>query len=491
MQEALTYDDVLLLPQYSEILPSQTNLETKLSRNVALGIPLVSSPMDTVTEHGMAIAMALAGGIGIIHKNFSPEEQAEEVQMVKRFENGFIIDPLTVSGDDTVEKVYKIRTSKGYKKVPVVNKRGQLIGLVTESDYFWPDDKGQKVRNVMTRVKDLTTAPYNTSLQKANDIIRKKKLRILCLTQKNGKLEAIVTRKDLEKNEIYPDSNKDSGKRLRVGAAVGVGKDMMDRARALAMAGADVLVVDTAHGHSRGVIEAIKKLKKEPALKNIDIIAGNVATSEGAKALVEAGADAIKVGVGPGAICTTRVIAGIGVPQLSAILNAVEGRGKAKTIPIIADGGIKFSGDIVKALGAGADCVMVGSLFAGTEESPGDTEYYGGRMYKAYRGMGSIGAMRRGSKDRYGQGSVNDSAKFVPEGIEGRILYRGHVETVLHQISGGVRAGMGYVGAKTIPHLQQKAQFVKITNAGLRESHPHDVEITKEAPNYLKTAVME
>jgi len=486
MQEALTFDDVLLAPNYSEVLPAMVSLETKFSRNVPLRSPLVSSPMDTVTEHKMAIAMALGGGLGIIHKNFSAAEQAVEVELVKRFENGFIPDPVTIDPDKTVDAVYKIRKEKGYKKIPVVNKRGQLLGLVTDLDYFWPDDRRKKVRQVMTKIKDLITTTEQTTLKRANEIIRTKKLSILCIVTKAGKLHAIVTRKDLEKNETYPNANKDSEKRLRCGAAVGAGKDAIERARALVVAGVDVLVVDTAHGHSKGVLETIQALKKDSVARVVDIVGGNIATSSGAQALVAAGVDGIKVGVGPGSICTTRVVAGVGIPQITAVMNAVSGRGKHGAIPVIADGGIKYSGDIVKALAAGADTAMIGSLFAGTEESPGETEFYAGRMYKNYRGMGSLGAMSRGSKDRYAQSSVTDESKLVPEGIEGRILYRGPVEATLYQLIGGIRSGMGYLGAKNISQLHKSASFVKISNAGLIESHPHDVEITKESPNYRR-----
>lgn len=483
MQETFTFNDVLLVPQYSEIVPADAVLEGRFSRNIPLRVPFVSSPMDTVTEHRMAIAMALAGGLGIIHKNLSIDEQAYEIKLVKRFENGFITDPVTVTPEAPVSAVREIEDRKGYKKVPVTDEKGRLLGMVTRIDYFWPDDKHKKVKDVMVPVSGLVTAPANTSLRKANDIIRKQKLSVLCLVDSQGRLTSIVTRKDLEKNEAYPHANKDAAKSLRVGGAVGVGPDALERARTIAQAGADAIVVDTAHGHSKGVIEMVRTLKKDAATKQVDIVAGNVATADGAKALVAAGVDGVKVGVGPGSICTTRVVAGIGVPQLSAIIEAVRGRGK-KDVPVIADGGIKYSGDAVKALAAGAEAIMIGSLFAGTEEAPGIVEYYNGRMYKAYRGMGSVGAMTQGSKDRYGQAGINDAAKFVPEGIEGRILYRGPVEAVLYQLAGGLRSGMGYNGARTIKELQKKAKFVRISNAGLIESHPHDVEITKQAPNY-------
>ena len=478
-----TFNDVLLVPQYSEILPAAVSLHSRFSRNIPLRLPFVSASMDTVTEHDMAVALALAGGIGVIHKNLSISEQAREVNLVKRFENGFITDPLTVADSATITQVYAIRREKGYKTVPVVDSKGRLAGLVGKLDYFWPNDKDKKVSDVMTKIKDMFTAPAGTTLKEANDIIRVKKLSVLCLVDADGKLAAIVTRKDLEKNELYPQANKAGDKSLRVAAAVGVGPDALERALVLAEQKTDAVVIDTAHGHSKGVIDTIKIFKKNKALRGVDVVAGNVATAAAVKALISAGADAVKVGIGPGSICTTRVVAGIGVPQLSAIMEAVKGRGQSP-VPVIADGGITYSGDIVKALAAGAQSVMMGSLFAGTQESPGSVEYYNGRMYKIYRGMGSVGAMSRGSADRYGQSGISDSAKFVPEGIEGRILYRGPVDALLYQLAGGIRNGLGYNGAKTIADLQKKAVFIKISAAGLKESHPHDVEITKQAPNY-------
>ena len=486
MQEALTFDDVLLAPQYSNILPKDTNTETILSRNITIKIPIVSSPMDTVTEHRLAIVIALEGGIGIIHKNLTPAEQSREVEQVKRFENGFIIDPITVESDNLTNDVYSILKEKKYGKIPVVDKNKKLVGVITKLDYLWPDDKNKKISSLMTPTKDLVTAQDGISLDKANKLIQNKKLSILCVIDKQGRLKSMVTRKDLEKNKNYPNANKDAQKRLRVGAAIGVGKDMLERAYTLADAGVDLIVIDTAHGHSEGVINATKLLKKDKRFKNIDIIAGNIATREGAAALIKAGADGIKVGVGPGSICTTRVIAGIGIPQITAIMEANIGRGKNKKIPIIADGGIKSSGDIVKALAAGADSVMLGGMLAGTEESPGATELYNGRMYKVYRGMGSISAMQKGSRDRYGQADVTEAQKLVPEGIEGKVPYRGAAENIIYQLVGGIRTGMGYNGAKTIKELQTKAKFIRITNAGFRESHPHDVKITKEAPNYFR-----
>jgi IMP dehydrogenase len=486
MQEALTYDDVLLVPKYSEILPSETELLSRFSRNIPLKTPIASAPMDTVTEHKMAIAMALHGGIGIIHKNLSIAEQAEEVRLVKRYQSGFVIDPITLSLEDTVDEVYRIREEKGYKKIPVVDEKGKLLGIVTELYYFWPQDKGKKVKEIMKPVKELVTMLEGANLFKANEVIRKEKLVVLCVVDKNGILKSIVTRKDLEKNESFPFSNKDAKKRLYVGAAVGVGDDLLSRAEALVAAGADVLVVDTAHGHSRGVIEAVKKIKKNKATQNVDVVAGNVATAEAVRDLIKAGVDGVKIGIGPGSICTTRVVAGIGVPQVTAVMEALKGRGKNNDIPIIADGGIKYSGDITKALALGASSVMLGGLLAGAEESPGDTEFVDGLMYKLYRGMGSLGAMQRGSKDRYGQGNVKEVAKFVPEGIEGRTIYRGPVEKIVYQLTGGLRSGMGYLGAKNLTELVKNAQFVRITGAGIKESHPHTVTIAKDAPNYFK-----
>lgn len=485
MQEALTYDDILLVPNYSEILPGQTDVESRFSRNIPLKIPVVSSPMDTVTEHKMAIFLALSGGIGIIHKNLSIEEQAEEVRLVKRYENGFIVDPATVGPDDTIADVKKIYSEKGYKKIPVVDESGKLLGLITELYYSWPDDENKKVSEVMKPVGNLVTVRNTVSLKEANNVIRNENLSVLCCVDENGILKSIVTRKDLEKNQDYPFANKDPKKHLYVGAAISVSADMLDRARALAVAGVDTLILDTAHGHSKGVIDSVKLLKKEKDLNGVDIVAGNIATAQAAKDLISAGADGIKVGIGPGSICTTRVVAGIGMPQATAIMEVIKGRGRNTDVPVIADGGIKYSGDITKALALGADSVMLGGLLAGAEESPGETLFVEGRMFKVYRGMGSLGAMSRGSKDRYGQGEIRDVKKFVPEGIEGRTPYRGPVDKILYQLIGGLRSGMGYLGAKNIATLQKNANFVKITAPGIREGHPHDVTITKEAPNYL------
>lgn len=483
MLEALTFDDVLLVPHYSEILPHEADTSSRFSKNVPLKSPLVSAPMDTVTEHEMAIAMALEGGLGIIHKNLSPEEQAREVRLVKRYENGFITDPMTVGVDSLVDDVYKIFQEKGYKKIPVVDADKKLIGLVTELDYLWPLDQGKQATEVMIGVDDLIKVPADVTLAQANETIRKEKLSVLCVVDDAGKLKSIVTRRDLEKNKDYPRANKDANKSLYVGAAIGVGADSLERAKLLVKAGVDVLIVDTAHGHSKGVIEMVKTLKHDPETKYVDVVAGNVATKQAVIDLIKAGVDGVKVGVGPGSICTTRVVAGIGVPQLTAVMEAVKGKG-SKDVPVIADGGIQFSGDIVKAIAAGAESVMMGSLLAGAEEAPGETEFLNGRMYKVYRGMGSLGAMEKGSKDRYGQADVKDTQKFVPEGIEGRIPYRGPVDKIIYQLIGGLRSGMGYNGARDIKELQKNAEFVKITSAGLKESHPHDIAQSKEAPNY-------
>lgn len=483
MLEGLTFDDVLLIPNYSEILPQDVSLMTRFSKNIPLKSPLISAPMDTVTEHKMAISIALEGGIGIIHKNLSPEKQAQEVQSVKRFENGFINDPATINVNALVDDVYEIFQKTGYKKIPVVDDKQILVGLITELDYLMPIDKGKKVGKVMTPLKDLITAKKGVSLEEANEIIRERKLAVLCVIDKDLKLDSIVTRRDLIKNKEYPQANKDKNKRLYVGAAIGVGDDSLERAKLLVQAGVDAIIVDTAHGHSRGVMQMIKKLKSDKNTKGIDVVAGNVASKQAGVDLVKAGVDGIKVGVGPGSICTTRVVAGVGVPQITAVMEVVKGIGKS-TVPVIADGGIKYSGDIVKALAAGAESVMMGGLFAGAEESPGETEFTNGKMYKVYRGMGSIAAMEKGSKDRYGQGKIKDAQKFVPEGIEGRIPYRGPVDKIIYQLLGGIKSGMGYNGARNIKELQKNSQFVRITGAGLKESHPHDVVQSKDAPNY-------
>ncbi len=480
----LAYDDVLLLPQYSEILPRNVDTKTQLTKRIKLNVPLVSAAMDTVTEHELAIKMALYGGIGIIHKNLSPDEQAEEVDLVKRFENGFIRSPKCAKPTDKIQDIYAIRNKYGYKAVPITDNGkpdGKLVGLITANDYFIHKHADQKVKDRMTKAAKLLTAQDGISLTKANDILEESRHSKLIIVDKNNRLRAMVTRRDIEKNKLYPDSCKDSDKRLRVGAAVGPAKNMEERVEKLVKAGADVLIVDTAHGHSKGVIDTIKYIKK--TYKKIEVIGGNIATAEAVKALVKAGADAVKVGIGPGSICTTRVVTGIGAPQFSAVSECVKEAKKTGT-PVIADGGIKLSGDFAKAIAVGASTAMIGSLFAGTKESPGDLIYHEGKTFKAYRGMGSMGAMAGGGKERYGQADVKEEAKYVPEGIEGQIVYKGPVAHEIFQLIGGLRSSMGYVGAKDIATFHKKAKFVQITNAGLLESHPHDVMVTKDAPNY-------
>jgi len=481
--ETFTFDDVLLVPQKSSILPKDALLKTKLTKDISLNIPFVSAPMDTVTEHKTAIAMALSGGIGIIHKNLSLEEQVKEVKLVKRFKNGFIENPIIVNLGDSLDKIIEIRKKYGYKKVPVVDKNGKLVGLIGDTDYLMPFDKGALVKNKMEKLDKLIVAKVGISLDKANQMIRDNKLRILLLVDGVGKLVNIVTRKDLEKNDDYPSSTKNTKKQLRVGAAIGAGPVAVERAEELIKAGVDVLVIDTAHGHSKGVIDTLRVIKKK--YKNQQIIVGNIATGEAAKELIEAGADAVKVGIGPGSICTTRIIAGIGVPQLSAIMEVSKAvKQTKKDIPVIADGGIKSSGDIVKALAAGASCVMMGNMFAGTDESPGRVQFMDGRMHKTYRGMGSIDAMDKGSKDRYGQGDVKEKQKYVPEGVSGKVPYKGSIDRIIYQMAGGLRSGMGYNGAETITELQKRAKFVKISAASVRENHPHDLGEIDNAPNY-------
>ncbi|HHY39380.1 MAG TPA: IMP dehydrogenase [Clostridia bacterium] len=475
--EGLTFDDVLLVPAMSEVLPRDVDVSTRLSRNIRLKIPLISAGMDTVTEARMAIAIAREGGIGVIHKNMSIVRQAQEVDKVKRSEHGIIIDPIFLSPDHTVREAAELMAKYHISGVPIVE-NGKLVGILTNRDIRFEEDLDQGIRSVMTK-ENLITAPKGTTLDEAKRIMREHKIEKLPLVDEEGRLCGLITIKDIEKTRKYPNSAKDEKGRLLAAAAVGVGKDTLERAEALVDAGVDVLVVDTAHGHSRGVIETVKALKKR--IDGVDVIAGNVATAEGAQALIDAGADAVKVGVGPGSICTTRVVAGIGVPQLTAIHEAARAASK-HGVPVIADGGIKWSGDIVKAIAAGADSVMLGSLLAGTDESPGELEIYQGRTYKSYRGMGSIGAMRDGAADRYFQ---EGATKLVPEGIEGRVPYRGPVSEMVFQLVGGIRAGMGYCGVRNIAELKTKTRFIRITSAGLRESHPHDVSITREAPNYM------
>lgn len=481
-QDTFTFDDVLLVPQKSEILPKDVQLNTFLTREIKLNLPLLSAPMDTVTESDMAIRLALMGGIGIIHKNLSVADQVAEVHKVKRYENGFIKDPLTVLPDDPMSKVIKIRQEYGYKKVPVVDRDGKLVGFISDIDYIIPYDEPLYVHARMQTIKDLHLGREGMSLNEAYQMIRDYRLRTLCIVDDQGKLVSMVTRRDLEKSTQYPNAVKDRNKQLTVGAAIGVGPAGLERAGALVKAKVDVVVVDTAHGHARGVLEMVRELKNR---HTVQVIAGNIVTAEAAEELIEAGADAVKVGIGPGSICTTRIVAGIGVPQLSAIMAVARGvRCAKRRVPVVADGGIKSSGDAIKALAAGAHSVMMGNMFAGTDETPGRVEYIDGRMYKVYRGMGSLDAMEQGSKDRYGQGDISEKQKFVPEGVSGRVSYKGPVQAIVYQLAGGVRAGMGYCGARAIPALQNKARFVRISPAGIKESHPHDLKEIKSAPNY-------
>ena len=472
----LTFDDVLLLPNYSEVLPDQVDLQTKLTPGIVLNIPLISAAMDTVTESRMAISMARAGGVGVIHKNMSIERQKLEVEKVKKSESGMIIDPVTVSPEDNVGYVLKLMSEYRISGLPVVED-DQLRGIVTNRDVRFVQDMTTKVKEVMTS-ENLVTVPVGTTLEEAKKILQKNKIEKLLVVDKDNKLKGLITIKDIEKIRKYPNACKDEIGRLRVGAAVGVGPDRDARVEALIKAGADFIVLDSAHGHSKNIIRSVEAIRKN--FPKCNLVAGNVATYEGARALIKAGADTIKVGIGPGSICTTRVVAGVGVPQVTAIMEAVKACREADCC-LIADGGVKFSGDIVKAIAAGADSVMMGSMLAGTEESPGETVLYQGRTYKIYRGMGSIDAMKEGSSDRYFQDKAH---KLVPEGIVGRVPFKGPVSETIYQLIGGLRAGMGYVGCASVKELQEKARFVRITLAGLRESHVHDVIITKEAPNY-------
>lgn len=475
-QKALTFEDVLLIPAYSEILPQEVNTQTLLSKNISLNVPLVSAAMDTVTECRTAIAMARLGGIGIIHKNMDIDSQVEQIKRVKKSESGVIIDPIYIRANNTLADAKSITDNYKISGVPVVDDKGNLIGILTNRDMRFETDLSRCVKEVMTKAP-LITAREGTSLEEARNIMNKHKIEKLPIVNEKGVLKGLITIKDIQKRIEYPNSNKDDFGRLRVGAAIGVFQ--YDRAKALVDAGVDVLVLDSAHGHSKGIIETVKEIKKHLV---VDIVAGNVATSEGAQALIDAGADGVKVGIGPGSICTTRIVAGVGVPQITAINEVAKVCQKAE-IPVIADGGIKYSGDIAKALAAGASNVMIGSMLAGTEESPGETIIYQGRQYKNYRGMGSLGAMNKGSADRYFQEGTAQE-KLVPEGIEGRVPYRGKIADVIHQMLGGLRSSMGYLGAKDIETLWEKAEFVEITQSGLRESHVHDVMITREAPNY-------
>ncbi len=479
--EGLTFDDVLVVPRYSEVLPRDVNTSVQLTRNLRLNIPIMSAAMDTVTESGMAIAIAREGGIGIIHKNMTIARQAEEVKKVKRSESGMIMEPVTLAADAVLREAVNLMRDHKIGGIPVVNEKNQLVGIITNRDLRFEKDLDKKVSDVMTR-ENLITAALGTDLKGAQEILEKYKIEKLPIVDGDNKLVGLITFKDIQKVKNYPKACKDAHGRLVVGAAVGVTADTLERVSALVAVGVDVIAIDTAHGHSKGVLDEVKRVKT--AFPQLQIIAGNVATGAAAKALAEAGADAVKVGVGPGSICTTRIIAGIGMPQLTALLEAaqaLEGTG----VPVIADGGIRYSGDIVKALVAGANVIMAGGLFAGTEEAPGETTFFEGRKVKGYRGMGSIEAMKDGSKDRYFQDAEDEVAKLVPEGIVGSVAYKGQVSEVLYQLVGGIRAGMGYCGSATIDELQT-SRFVRITNAGMRESHPHDVSITREAPNYSR-----
>lgn len=481
--EGLTFDDVLLMPAYSELLPKDVSTETQLTPSIKLNIPMLSAAMDTVTEASLAIALAREGGIGILHKNMSIEQQAAQVRKVKRSESGLILDPITLLVDATIDDALKLMKENKIGGIPIVDVNQKLVGILTNRDLRFEENYNRKVSEVMTS-ENLITAPEGTDLEKAQLILRRYKVEKLPVVSRSGVLKGLITYRDISQVHNYPIAAKDYFGRLLAGAGVGITKDINERVDALYQVGVDVICLDSAHGHTKGVIKALKEIKKNYKNSRLQIIAGNVATGAGAKALADAGADAVKVGIGPGSICTTRIVAGAGVPQITALLEVAAAL-KNKSTGIIADGGIRYTGDMVKALAAGASCVMMGGVFAGTEESPGETIIYEGRKFKQYRGMGSLGAMAQGSSDRYFQGGNEEVKKYVPEGIEGRVAYKGFLREVVHQFTGGLRAGMGYCGAKNIKSLQQ-ATFVKITNAGMRESHAHDIEITKEAPNYSR-----
>ncbi len=479
IREGLTFDDVLLLPAHSTVLPKEVDLSTQLTASIKLNTPLLSAAMDTVTESRTAICMAREGGLGIIHKNMTPEEQAIEVDQVKKSESGMIVDPITMDPDQKIFEALELMQRYRISGVPIT-KDGRLVGILTNRDLRFETRLDQPIRNVMTKDR-LVTVPPGTTLEEAKQHLHEHRIEKLLVVDEQGALQGLITIKDIEKVRKYPNACKDDLGRLRAGAAVGVSGDREERLELLVRAGVDVVIIDTAHGHSQGVIDAIIDTRRQ--YPDLQLIAGNIATAEAAQCLIKAGVDAVKVGIGPGSICTTRVVAGVGVPQITAIMDVAKVTHKAG-IPLIADGGIKFSGDLPKAVAAGADVVMVGSLFAGTDESPGETILYQGRTYKSYRGMGSLGAMKMGSKDRYFQGDVESDVKLVPEGIEGRVPYRGSLSANIHQLIGGLRSGMGYTGCRTLKEMHERSQFVRITNAGLRESHVHDVTITQEAPNY-------
>ena len=481
VQKALTFDDVLLLPAHSHVLPRDVSLKTRLTRAISLNIPLVSAAMDTVTEARLAIAVAQEGGIGIVHKNMTPRAQAAEVAKVKRFESGVVKDPITISQNMTVRDVLNLTAQHKISGLPVVDAAGRVVGIVTNRDLRFETNLGQPVRNIMTPRARLITVREGASREEAMELMHKHRLERVLVVSKNFDLRGLITAKDILKSTEHPLASKDRLGRLRVGAAIGVGEGTEERAEVLIEAGVDVIVVDTAHGHAQGVLDRVKWMKKN--YPKTQVIGGNIATGDGARALVDHGADAVKVGIGPGSICTTRIVAGVGVPQITAVQNVAKALAKSD-VPLIADGGIRFSGDIAKALAAGAYSVMIGGLFAGTEEAPGETELYQGRSYKSYRGMGSLGAMQLGAADRYFQDAESATEKLVPEGVEGRVPYKGGVVPLIQQLMGGLRSSMGYVGTSSIDEMRSKADFVEITHAGIRESHVHDVQITKEAPNY-------
>ena len=480
--EGLTYDDVLLVPDYSEVMPREVNISSYFTKNIKLNTPIVSAAMDTVTEHSLAIAIAQEGGIGVLHKNMSIVAQADEVRKVKRSESGMILDPVTITDTASIGDAVKLMNDNQIGGIPIVDKQNKLVGIVTSRDLRFEKELKKPVIQVMTPYQQLITAPYGISLKKAEEILQEHKIEKLPIIDKSNKLVGLITYKDMIKIKVRPNACKDERGRLRVAAAVGVTADTMERVDALVAAGVDAIIIDTAHGHSKGVITKLKEVKKKH--KNLQVVVGNIATGKAALDLVKAGADAVKVGIGPGSICTTRVIAGVGVPQLSAILDVADAL-KGSGVPLIADGGIRFTGDVVKALAAGAGTVMMGGMFAGSEESPGETIIFEGRKFKSYRGMGSLEAMQKGSKDRYFQDMEDDIKKLVPEGISGRVPYKGALSEIIYQIIGGLRAGMGYCGSKDIKALQA-AKFIRITAAGVKESHPHDVVITREAPNYSR-----
>ncbi|QND15466.1 IMP dehydrogenase [Rhizobium leguminosarum bv. trifolii] len=478
--DALTFDDVLLQPGHSEVMPGQTNISTRIARDFELNIPIISSAMDTVTESRLAIAMAQAGGLGVIHRNLTPIEQAEQVRQVKKFESGMVVNPVTIGPDATLADALGLMKSYSISGIPVVEKSGRLVGILTNRDVRFASDQDQKIHELMTK-DNLVTVKENVDQQEAKRLLHSHRIEKLLVVDTEGRCVGLITVKDIEKSQLNPNASKDAQGRLRAAAAISVGDDGFERAERLIEAGVDLLVVDTAHGHSQRVLDAVTRVKK--LSNSVRIMAGNVATYDGTRALIDAGADAVKVGIGPGSICTTRIVAGVGVPQLAAIMSAVQAAND-QDVPVIADGGIKFSGDLAKAIAAGASAVMIGSLLAGTDESPGEVYLYQGRSFKAYRGMGSVGAMARGSADRYFQAEVRDTLKLVPEGIEGQVPYKGPVSGVIHQLAGGLKAAMGYVGGKDLKDFQERATFVRISGAGLRESHAHDVTITRESPNY-------